>query len=171
MDLAQFSRQCSVRRLTQGDVPAVLALCQGNPLYYEYCPPAPTEESIRADMAALPPGKTPDDKFYVGFYSGGALSAVMDLIAFYPDDRTAFIGFFMTDAAVQRRGVGSRIVGELCVCLAQQGFASVRLGWMAGNPQAERFWHKNGFWETGKTHDRNGRKVVSAYRPLTPRDS
>ena len=58
-----------------------------------------TLESIREDMKVLPPGKSGEDKFYVGFFDGSMLTAVMDLILKYPNDETAFIGLFMVDSA------------------------------------------------------------------------
>ena len=36
------------RILTETDIPAALALCEGNPLYYEYCPPRPSAENLLA---------------------------------------------------------------------------------------------------------------------------
>ena len=40
--------------MTEADLPILLALCRSNPGYYEHCPPFVTEESLRADLAALP---------------------------------------------------------------------------------------------------------------------
>ena len=71
--IEHLSKQYGVRKLTDTDVAAVYALCKENPLYYQYCPPFVTEDSIRADMAALPPRKTVEDKYYLGFYEGDRL--------------------------------------------------------------------------------------------------
>ena len=56
----------------------------------------------------------PEDKFYVGYFAGDDLStgtpseerltAVLDLILDYPEEKTACIGFFMVDAAMQSIG-------------------------------------------------------------------
>lgn len=46
-----------VRRLDERDVDAILALCEGNSLFYQYHPPIATRESILADMTALPPNQ------------------------------------------------------------------------------------------------------------------
>ena len=62
------------RRLTEADAAQVCALMQGNPLFYRYHPPQPTPEIVRADMTALPPGKAPADKWFVGFYDGGCMA-------------------------------------------------------------------------------------------------
>lgn len=166
INVAALSANYTVRTLTDADVPSILALCRQNPLYYEFCPPFVTEQSIREDMKALPRGKRLEDKYYVGYFQDERLIAVMDLIDGYPDSETAFVGFFMTDASVQRRGVGSEIIRELCVFLRKQRFAAVRLGWVKGNEQSEGFWHKNGFTETGVSYETNGYTVLVAERRL-----
>src|SRR5699024_1425044 len=87
-----------VRRLAEGDLAQILDLCRGNPLFYRYCPPSPSAESIREDMKSLPPGVEPENKFYLGLFDGDGLAAVLDLVLHYPEAGTAFIGFFMTGA-------------------------------------------------------------------------
>ena len=82
------------------------------------------------------------------------------------DEKTAFIGFFMTDISVQNAGIGSGIISELCSYLPKAGYTSIRLGWVKGNPQAEHFWHKNGFTETEVTYDTDRYTVVVASRDL-----
>lgn len=167
LDPAALSARYAVRRLTEADVPAVLKLCRGNPLYYEHCPPPPTEETVRADMAALPPRKTLADKYYLGFFEGDRLCAVLDLITAYPRPEIAFWGFLMLDATLQGQGRGTALVSELCAVLAAKGFRTVRLGWAASNLRAERFWKKNGFVETGVRYDAGGYTVVVAQREFT----
>ena len=77
MNIQSLSAKYLVRPLKEADIPEVFALCQGNPLYYQFCPPAVTKESIKRDMAALPEGKTLADKYYLGYYSDGLLIAVL----------------------------------------------------------------------------------------------
>lgn len=149
VDIHLLSGRYHVRRLDPSDVPEILSLCTKNTLYFAYCPPMVTEKSIIDDMSALPPGKTMSDKYYLGWYDGDRLIAVMDLIMAYPDQEAAWIGFFMTDVSVQNRGIGTGIIEDLCRRLAQLGVVRIQLAWVDGNPQAERFWHKNRFLETG----------------------
>ena len=166
MDIAGFSSCYHVRPLDLNDLDAIFVLCSQNRLYYDHCPPFVTRESIRMDMRALPPGKDLSDKYYLGYFDGDKLIAVMDLISSYPDETTAFIGFFMTDISVQNKGIGSAIINELCSCLPNAGFTGLRLGWAKGNPQAENFWHKNGFAETGFTCDTDKYTVIAARKDL-----
>lgn len=166
MDISQFSKCYTVRRMKEADIADIFTLCCKNYLFYQYCPPFVTEESIADDMKALPPNKEMSDKYYLGYYDAEKLIAVMDLIRAYPNENTAFIGFFMTDVSVQNTGIGSAIIDELCSYLAEIGFERVRLGWVKGNPQSKYFWHKNGFTETGITYDTDHYTVVVAEREL-----
>ena len=166
IDVSRFSDHYLVRCLKEEDIPEILELCRKNTLFYQYCPPFVSEETILADMHALPPRKEYKDKYYLGYYEGDRLTAVMDLILEYPDTQTAFIGFFMTEISVQNRGIGSQIIRELCGHLKEAGFSAIRLGWVRGNPQAESFWHKNGFVETGVTYDTENYTVIVAQKDL-----
>ena len=166
IDYTSFSDQYDVRRLTKDNIGEIYGLCRGNPLYYRHCPPFVTRESIAEDLKALPPGKELCDKYYLGYYDKGRLIAVMDLISGYPDRETAFIGFFMTDVSVQNTGAGSRIIDSLCQALGSLGFLRIRLGWVSANPQAEHFWHKNHFFETGTVVHMDAYTVTAAERKL-----
>ncbi len=61
---------------------------------------------------------------------------------------------------------GSKIVDEICGYLSRNGFSSVRLGWAEGNLQAEQFWRKNGFRETGVTYNSDDYTVIVAQKDI-----
>ena len=140
-----FLQKYAVRPLTAADVDAILALCAGNEQFYRCHPPLATKESVLEDMAALPPGKCAEDKHYLGFFDGETLVAVLDLIERYPQDDTAYIGFFMTKKERQGCGLGSTLIGELLDELRRERFRKVRLAVDRGNPQSKAFWEKNDF--------------------------
>lgn len=165
-NIEDISKKYQVRILEEKDISIVYSFCRKNKLYYEFCPPFVTPESIKADMTALPPGKRREDKFYLGYFDNDNLTAVMDLILGYPDQETAYVGFFMTDVSVQGKGVGSAIISELSGFVCKQGFSNIQLGWVLGNPQAEHFWHKNGFIETGKMYEMDDFTVVEARKSM-----
>ena len=104
MELRALSKNYAVRALDSKDLAAIYALNCKNELYYQYHPPFVTRESIIEDMKALPPGKTYEDKYYIGFFEGDVLVAMMDLIWGYPTDKIAFIGLFMTNVQYQKQG-------------------------------------------------------------------
>lgn len=145
MEIGALSKNYAVRRLSEADADTAYELMRGNTLFYEFHPPFVTKESILEDMKALPPKKSREDKYYVGFFENTALVAIMDLILNYPAENTAFIGFFMTDVRYQGKGVGSGIISDVCDCLKSQGYSKIRLGVDKGNPQSYAFWTKNRF--------------------------
>lgn len=142
MDISKLSARYAVRRLTEDDVEMIYDLSSGNSIYYRYHPPFVTRESILEDMAALPPGKGYDDKYYIGFFDGAVLVAVMDLILDYHEAGVAFIGFFMTDVKYQGKGIGSGIISDTTAYLKSLGYVEIRLGVDKGNPQSFAFWTK-----------------------------
>lgn len=166
MDIGGLSSRYTVKTVTEGDIPAVYQLAQGNPLYYYHCPPEVTCDSIRRDMKALPPGKTCEDKYYIGFWEQDTLIAVMDLILKYPNEDTAFVGFFMVNQDVQHQGIGSAVITEVCGYLRKEGYTAIRLGYVKGNPQSEGFWTKNQFVKTGLESQEEHYVVVIMERTL-----
>ncbi|MCM1155093.1 MAG: GNAT family N-acetyltransferase [Roseburia sp.] len=166
MEIHKLSTAYKVSVLSESDIPTILSLCQKNPQYYRYCPPAVSDESIRNDMQALPEGKPAADKYYLGFWNDTRLIAVMDLIMAYPDKETAFIGFFMMNMDMQGKGIGSKIIEEACDYLKEQ-FSFIRLGVVEGNKQAEHFWRKNGFVPTGQITQTKEYRIVGMKKALS----
>jgi len=157
--LAELAGRYEVRELTQQDVPEMLRLAEGNPLYYEHMHMQPTWENIAETLTALPPRRTPADKHFFGWFEDDRLVAMMDLIAHHPQQDMAFIGWFMVEASHQGRGVGRRLISDVLAMLAALGVREVRLGRIKGNPQSERFWHVCGFTDTQMGYDTDGYHV------------
>ncbi len=147
MEIEKLSKNYTVRKLAEKDVDKIFLFYSKNELYFKHRPPLPTKESVREDMTALPPNKSIVDKFYIGYFDGENLVAVMDLIKDYPEEKTAYIGLFMIDVTIQNAGVGTKIISENIDFLRGLGFGKIELGYVKTNPQAKRFWHKNGFVE------------------------
>ncbi|MBQ9993688.1 MAG: GNAT family N-acetyltransferase [Clostridia bacterium] len=165
LNTSAFSDAFAVRRMSTADIPVIYAMTSRNTQYYAFCGRKNTADDIRDDLCALPPGKSLDDKYYVGFFDGHTLVAVMDLIDGYPDADTAYIGFFMMNADLQGRGIGSSIISGVCDYLGKTGFRRVRLAFDKDNPQSTHFWHKNNFTDLRDVpHD--GGIVVLAERAL-----
>lgn len=118
----------------------ILRLSESNPMFYEYCPPFVTRESILNDMKALPQGKTDAEKYY--------------------------IGLFMVDHDVQGHGIGSMMIEEYAEYIRTLGKKTIQLAFAKGNPQSEAFWQKNGFVRTGKEVQNDGYIAVCMKREL-----
>ncbi len=162
----QISAQYQVRRMTEEDLPELLALAQGNPTYYEHMHEQPELESLRADLTKLPPRTTPEDKYFLGFYQEGRLCAALDLILRYPNPETAFIGWFILRKDLQGRGTGTAMINELFSLLKTQGFSSIRLCYVKDNPESKAFWEKNRFTPTGIELEEERYTMVVTQRAL-----
>lgn len=145
MVINNLSKRFYVRKLDRNDVELIYDLSIKNCIFYQYHPPFVTRESILQDMEALPPGKSYDDKFYIGFFENESLVAIMDLILGYPAKEIAFIGLFMMNIQYQHKGIGSKIISEIAMYLKSFGYKKIRLGVDKGNPQSYSFWSKNNF--------------------------
>ena len=165
MDLSALSKRYSIRRMDDSDADSILELCKGNAQYYLYCQAEPSKEQILNDLHITPPGIDPSAKYYIGFYQGNTLVAVMDLIDGYPAPGTAFIGFFMMRKEFQGNQVGSAIIQETAAYLKTLGMTAIQLGIDKGNPQSTHFWKKNGF-VVKEEIDRGGWTVLLAEKTL-----
>ena len=145
MKIKDLSKTFYVRKLDKDDIEMIYDLSYKNHIYYQYHPPFVTRESILDDMKALPPGKSYDDKYYIGFFENDSLVAIMDLILDYPTKGIAFIGLFMTNIQYQHKGIGSNTISEITMSLKSLGYRKIRLGVDKGNPQSYSFWSKNNF--------------------------
>ena len=162
----RFSDRYTVRRLTDADLDVLYALCKGNRLYYQHMKQQPTPENLRDVFTALPDGKRMVDKYFLGFFEDGKLVALLDLITQYPDQETAFIGWFMLDIDYQGTGRATALLNEILSALKTESFRHVRLGYIQGNPQSERFWYKNGFNPTGTRSATDAYTVVHMQREI-----
>lgn len=139
MDVTQLSKAYNVRRLQDADIERICALCSGNPQYYRYHPPAATADSIREDMRALPPGRRPQDKCYVGYFAGdGTLLAVMDLILGYPQEKTALIGFSWCLLRIRGQGWVLRWSAKQAHICARRAIQRCGWAWTRGTRRASR---------------------------------
>lgn len=145
MEIKSLSNKYEVRKLDINDLDIIYDISCENEIFYKYHPPFVTKESILEDMEALPPNKSFDDKYYIGFFENDLLVAYMDLILGYPTEEIAFIGLFMTNVQYQNKGIGTNIIRDTCDYLKNLGYKKVRLGVDKGNPQSNSFWCKNRF--------------------------
>ena len=167
LDISSLSSEYDVRRITEADITDVFMLYRGNRRYYRNMGTTPTLRGLTEIIREVPDGSSPDSKYFVGFYDrNGKLTAVLDLITGYPDSRGAFIGWFMVDAELQRKGIGSQIVADVRAAMKGQGFEILSLTTVSRNTEAAAFWEKQGFAFTGDETEMNGRRVRTMVRNI-----
>jgi len=145
LEIDKLSTSYQVEKLTPSDADHALKLVQSNQNFFNFCPPAPTRHSILEDMKVVPANKTLDDKYYLGYFDGDKLVAILDLITGYPAPKDAWVGFFMVDSEYQRQGIGSKIIADLEAALDKSGLERIELAFPKGNEQSQKFLLKNNF--------------------------
>ena len=166
LDIQSLSASYDVRRITESDISDVYRLCKANTKYYEHIRTVPTAESLTEVISSLPAGVGMDAKYFVGFYEGDTLIAILDLITGYPEPDDAFIGWFMVDADRQGHGIGSDIFADIRAAMKGQGYDYLSLGCVKDYPEAISFWNSQGFAPTGEETDNGEYTVVTMARSI-----
>lgn len=134
------------------EMAALESVLEEAPTYFQSVtgtPPGGAE--AQSTFTALPPGKTYDDKFVWGLYSGDAMIGCADVIRGYPVRESAVIGLLLLAEPWQRRGLGRAFAALLERRIASwPEIERLRLGVVASNPGALAFWRKLGYRETGE---------------------
>ncbi len=141
------------------ELDAVLALMESNPHYFELDNRPASMETLLHDRTNLPPRCIPDQKHYVAFWREGKPEALLDLVVGYPRERTLFVGLFMIDGALQRKGIGREIMTALPKAADGAGLDDIRLGCLKGNDGAHAFWEAMG-WQDIREGTLDGQNSV-----------
>ena len=152
-----------LRPMEEGDLPEYLALCQSNHFFNSISlDEPPSLESCREDFTALPPGRKPEHKLFLGLWQEGRLQAALDLVEGYPDEDTLYIGLLELDASCQGQGLGTSLAKALARQSVLAGFSTLRLGCLVENAPGFGFWQAMGFQEEARSHlgKRPVRKMV-----------
>ncbi len=134
-----------LRPVTDAGVDAVLALLQSDPAYFDLERRQPTAQSLRDDIALLPPRCVPEQKRYLALWKDGAPQAVLDLVEGYPRERTLYVGFFFLSPALRRQGTGREIMDAVLQSAGDAGMDSARLACLLNNSAGHAFWRSLGF--------------------------
>ncbi|MBR5290364.1 MAG: GNAT family N-acetyltransferase [Erysipelotrichaceae bacterium] len=161
IEILKLSQKYTIRKLTESDINLIYDFCSKNKQFYLYCGKDVSKESILNDIHITPPDIPMNQKHYIGFFEENTMIALMDLIDGYPDEETAFIGFFMVKHDLHNQGIGTAIITELSSVLADYGFTHCRLGIDQNNPFGLHFWKKNDFKTIQEVQRDNGVIVIA----------
>ena len=167
LDIESLSSEYKVKRITRSDISDVYDLAKANTKYYSCMNTEPTPDSLTEVISEVPDGAGETDKFFVGFYDkDDKLTAVMDLITGYPEKDDAFIGWFMVDAELQGKGIGSQIFADVRAAMKAQNYDKLSLECSSSNEDAVAFWSSQGFVITGKEKDRGDYTAVTMEKDI-----
>ena len=146
-------------RLTSADAPRLQRFLMECEDYFlmisgEAAGPQEAEE----ELLRLPPGKSLDDKVFMGLQEAdGRLAGVFDVVKDYPEPGIWYLGLLLLHPAKRSQGHGEAIHAQLCACIRSQGGSAIRLGVVERNESALRFWTQRGYRELERKPFQAGR--------------
>jgi GNAT superfamily N-acetyltransferase len=163
----------AARELAAQEVPLLQALFDANPLYFQAVngrPPHPDEAQEEFDE--LPPPHLPyTRRWFLGLFDAQADSDALQGVAVVVQDLCApgvwHVALYLLASALHGGGAASAVYRAMEAWMRDGGARWLRLGVVAGNARAERFWQARGFVEIRRRKgvDTGGR--VNDVRVLT----
>lgn len=142
--------------MDDADLPRLQRFFEENPEYHlmaEGGPPGP--HAAQGAFDSMPPnGWRFDKKWMLRFADAeGRMTGMADVIENLFVDGVWHIGLFAVATSLHGRGTARELYEALESWLREQGCNWIRLGVVAGNARAERFWEKCGYGEARKRLD------------------
>lgn len=176
-----------VRELERADIALLQALYDANPEYFlavnrRHAGP---DEAREAFDAVPPPHIGFHRRWHAGvFDEQRALAGVVDVLSDMCAPGVWHIGLFLMATRLHGGGAAAEVYDALEHWIRRAGARWLRLGVVAGNARAERFWERRGFEDVRMRALDTGGKVndvrvlvkplsgepLSAYLALVPRD-
>lgn len=162
------------RRLYEADRRALQQLCQRSADYFRLTTGAlPPPDAARRLLSAGPPDAAPQQKRLLGLFSeAGDLVGVLDVVRDYPAGGTWHLGLLLLDPERRGQGVGQAFYEAFETWAAERGAYRIRIGVVAQNKEALRFWRRLGFAELERRPEvqmgRRSNTVVVLMRQIPP---
>ena len=132
------------------DVPALQRFIDANPEYYlAVTGEAPGDREAQEQFHDAPPADWPHTKLWpIRFVNeGSSMEAMAHLVSDLLAPGVWHIGLFIVATSLHGSGAAQAMYGQLEAWTRAQGAQWLRLGVVAGNARAERFWARAGYAE------------------------
>ncbi len=138
---------CSMHILTHEDAKAIQTVyekCVDYMLLVDGHPAG--KNAAEGEFQDLPPGRSADDKFMFGIVNPlNDLVGVLDIMRWYPDDVTWWIGLLLLVPEIRSQGIGQKVLKGFSEYVKAKGGQAIMLGVVEDNERAFQFWSKMGF--------------------------
>ena len=153
LDIRTLSSQFTVRPIRETDISDVWQLYRSNRQFYRAEGIRPWLQDLTDVISKPGEGRS----WFVGFYDiSGSLTAILDLTSGYPQEKSAFIGWFMVEAGKQHQGIGSQLFADIRASLKAQGYDHLLVGIRKKSESAGPFWRAQGFVPAREQPDPEG---------------
>lgn len=142
----------AVRELPPQALPRLQAFFEANPDYFLTIggqPPRADEAQQEYDEA--PPAELGfTRRWFAGVFAGGGdtLDGVLIVVSDLCAPTVWHVALFIVATRLHGQGVAAQVFDALQAWAREQGACWLRLGVVAGNTRAERFWQRQGFVQT-----------------------
>lgn len=134
--------------LAESDIPALQGFFAANPEYFiavNGMPPR-EDEAEQEFHEQPPPGMRFEKKYLIGFAdNSGRLAGMASVLSNFLAERVWHIGLFIVATSLHGTGAASAWYLGLEDWMRRSGAQWIRLGVVAGNARAERFWEQVGY--------------------------
>jgi GNAT superfamily N-acetyltransferase len=140
-----------VRRLDTHDLVALQQLFDANPDYFLIVNGRrPRADEAQSEFTEMPPPALPHgQRWFAGaFDARGALQSVLHFVSDLMAPGVWHIALFFIATPLHGTGAARELYGALETWMAGAGAQWIRLGVVAGNAKAERFWARMGYTQT-----------------------
>lgn len=107
----------------------------------------PSKDAAINLFAELPPCKTHEDKFVLGFFVGADPAGCAEIIRGYPTAEVAFVGLLLFAEPFQGKALGVVALAHIESFVRPWACNALRIAVMANNQRAHGFWKHQGFAE------------------------
>lgn len=121
-------------------------------------------------FAAIPPGRSFDDKFIFGIYLDNEIIGCIALLRGFPDESTVMLGLLLLSEKYQKKGLGKQAHKKLEEIIKDWGdFEKIRIGVLVSNQEILTFWQKMGYKEVSRKPYKHGdieTKLITLDKPI-----
>jgi GNAT superfamily N-acetyltransferase len=143
-DYHKLSATYDVELISENNYEEVLQLYKDNMQYFDHLGIEPTIETVAQDAHRCPKDCDPSNKYFVVLRDPDVVGAAR-IYLHYPRQDAVWIDFIMISSEMQGLSFGSEILRDMLDVFADCGFMWAEAGYVKGNRQAEKFWHRNWF--------------------------
>ena len=153
-DLTPRDDRWRFRVLGEDDAAELQRFFDANPEYFMSVDgePAAGDAAAHELVDVPPPGMPYREMVLLGVSDGddpsGAMAAMATVVGGFIAEEVWHIGLFIVDTSLHGSGAAHAIHRALERWIAERGARWIRLGVVAGNARAERFWERSGYVET-----------------------
>lgn len=138
---------------TRASVASIMRASEDYYLTVQGAPAAP--EEAEEFFTSVPPGYELKDLFPLGFYADGKMIGIGGVLRGWNAPNKSMVGLLVIEPAARRRGIGREAVALIeAMARGWPGMDRLRVGVVACNERAVRFWQAVGFVKTGEVKSR-----------------